>query len=181
MVNYSKGKIYKIEPIVPHLVNEVYYGSTTKQYLCQRWNTHKLNYQKKVNHCSVITLFDKYGITNCSITLVELYPCNSRDELFTRETLHIKNNECINKYLPIRSRADYYIDNKEKIKKDVAQYQERNKEKIKKDVAQYQERNKEKIKERVTTLYTCECGSIIQKRTKSSHEKTKKHIGIQIN
>ena len=39
--DYSKGKIYKIEPIVEHEPTEIYIGSTTKEYLSQRMVTHK--------------------------------------------------------------------------------------------------------------------------------------------
>ena len=34
--DYSKGKIYKIEPTVDHEENEIYFGCTTKEYLSQR-------------------------------------------------------------------------------------------------------------------------------------------------
>ena len=33
MVNYSNGKIYKIEPIIDHDEGDIYIGSTTKKYL----------------------------------------------------------------------------------------------------------------------------------------------------
>ena len=46
MINYNNGKIYKIEPICDHDEWDIYIGSTTKQYLCQRMATHKYYYKK---------------------------------------------------------------------------------------------------------------------------------------
>ena len=45
MVNYGNGKIYKIEPICDHDEGEVYIGSTTKDYLSQRMDTHRADYK----------------------------------------------------------------------------------------------------------------------------------------
>ena len=42
MVNYSNGKVYKIEPISGGEEGDVYIGSTTKRYLSQRMNTHRV-------------------------------------------------------------------------------------------------------------------------------------------
>jgi hypothetical protein len=45
MVNYGKGKVYKIEPIVDHSENDIYMGSTTKFYLSQRLEKHRSDYR----------------------------------------------------------------------------------------------------------------------------------------
>ena len=70
MVNYENGKIYKIES---YLGDKIYIGSTSKQYLSQRMDTHRSNYKKwKKGKASSITsfqIFEKYGIENCSIVL----------------------------------------------------------------------------------------------------------------
>ena len=46
MVNYSNGKIYKIEPICEHNEDDIYIGSTTKQYLSQRMDKHRSDYKR---------------------------------------------------------------------------------------------------------------------------------------
>ena len=108
MVNYSKSKIYKIEPIVDHDVNDVYYGATTKHYLSSRWGNHTVDYRaNKEIQTTVKLLFDKYGITNCHIVLVELYPCNSKDELSSKEGEYIRNNPCVNKQISGRTKQEY--------------------------------------------------------------------------
>lgn len=67
-IDYSKGKIYKIEPIVEHDEKDIYIGSTTQQYLCQRFGAHKTQYTKWLsgNFAKVTSfeLFEKYGVEN---------------------------------------------------------------------------------------------------------------------
>ena len=55
MVNYSNGKIYKIEPICEHDEGDVYIGSTTKMYLSDRMFGHRDNYRKYKNGYKKIT------------------------------------------------------------------------------------------------------------------------------
>jgi len=144
MTNYNNGKIYKIES---SLGNMVYYGSTTKQYLSQRMTTHRSDYNKWLNgkHGLVMAfkLFEEYGIENCKIILVENCPCESKDELSSKEAYYIRNFECVNKNVPGRTGKQYREDNKDKIAEYTKEYREVNKDKIK----EYREVNKDKIKE----------------------------------
>ena len=68
MVNYSNGKIYKIES---HLGDKIYIGSTTKEYLSQRMDNHRGHYKVwkngQGNKTTSFELFDEYGIENCKI------------------------------------------------------------------------------------------------------------------
>ena len=96
--DYANGRIYKIEPICEHDENEVYYGSTC-QILCKRMDGHRGCYKHWLNgskkYISSFILFEKYGVENCDIYLVELYPCDSKEQLLAREGYNIKNNKCI--------------------------------------------------------------------------------------
>ena len=120
MVNYSNGKIYKIEPIVEHEEGEIYVGSTTKKYLSQRMDNHRNDYNRwkdnKFHKLTLFALFDKYGIDNCKIYFLESVNANSRDELLAREGHYIKNLKCVNKCIIGRTAKEYYIDNIDKIK-----------------------------------------------------------------
>jgi len=144
MVNYSNGKVYKIES---HLGDNVYYGSTTKKYLSQRMDKHRCDYkqwlQGKASLIMSYKMFEQYGIENCKIILIENCPCESKDELAAREAYYIRNFECVNKIVPGRTKKEYREDNKEAIKEREKQYREDNKEAIK----QYREDNKEAIKQ----------------------------------
>jgi len=145
MVNYNNGKIYKIES---HLHEEVYIGSTTKQYLSQRMTAHRNKYYRwKENKYHMITsflLFDRCGVENCHIVLLELCPCISKDELQAREAHHIRTTKCVNKCIPGRTPKEYRIDNTDKIKEQRQKY--KTEKKVEKQL--FYEANKEQIEER---------------------------------
>lgn len=102
MVNYANGKIYKIiSPSHPELV---YVGSTCQKYLCQRLGTHKAMNKRpsKKASSSQLTCYD-----DCKIVLLEKYPCNSKEELLSRENHYIELIDCVNKRLAyVKDRMD---------------------------------------------------------------------------
>jgi hypothetical protein len=152
--DYAKGRIYKIEPICEHDENEVYYGSTC-QLLCKRMDSHRSDYRLwtsgKHNKTSSYELFKKYGVENCKIYLVELYPCETKEELFAREGYYIKNNKCVNKHVPGRTRKEHYEDTKEILLEQRKPYQKEyyknHKEKHSQTNKEYREKHKDEIKE----------------------------------
>ena len=90
--DYSKGKIYKIECLNGD-ADDIYIGSTTKQFLSQRMTKHREDYRIWLNHDKSINLlpyrikyltsykvFEKYGIENCIITLLESVNVNTLDD-----------------------------------------------------------------------------------------------------
>jgi len=131
---YLNGKIYKI---TNNLNNDIYIGSTC-QNLKQRFQCHIRRYKQfinnKTNKLTVFDLFIKYGVNNCKIELIELYNCNSKNELELKEGYYIKNNNCVNKYIAGRSKQQYRIDNKEKIKNNKKIYYIKNKDIIKEKI-----------------------------------------------
>ena len=102
---------------------------------------------------SVFEMFDKQGVENCKIVLLELVNCESKDELLAREAFYIKSLVCVNKFIPLRTRKEYLVDNKEKILEEQKEYYNDNKEK-----------------------YTCACGKMTCIYHKSRHEKSNKHL-----
>ena len=98
---YNNSKIYKIEPIPDHEEHEIYIGSTTKKYLSQRLQQHKSCYKaflnNKANNFSIYDLFNKYGVENFNIYLLENYNCNDINELRAKEGDYIRKSKCINK------------------------------------------------------------------------------------
>ena len=74
---------------------------------------------------------------------------------------------------------EYYQYNKEQIKDKSKEYNKKyyqdNKEQCKEKRKEYYQNNKEQIKEQCKEKYTCDCGSIIQKDSKSKHLKSDKH------
>ena len=190
MTNYNNGKIYKLEPICEYEEGDIYIGSTTKEYLCQRLATHKRDYkqwkQKLCNKIMSYELFDKYGIDNIKIVLLELVNVNSKDELISKESEYIKNNKCVNKIIPNRTREEWRNDNKEKINEYKKEWREDNKEKLVEYRKEYRSKNKDKIniykkkyreenKEKINAKVICVCGVECNRKSLSRHTKTKAH------
>lgn len=122
MADYSKGKIYRIVG-----GDGVYIGSTTRD-LRFRWTEHTYAY-KKGGSRSVFELFNKYGVDNCRIELVEEYPCTTRQELHRREGEVIKECQCVNSLIAGRTSAEWYNDTIEIRRLQQKEWEERNKEK----------------------------------------------------
>jgi len=131
MVNYGNSKIYKIEPICEYDEGDIYIGSTTKEYLSKRFVQHKADYvgwkKEKRHFISVFEIFEKYGVENCKISLLESYPCDSKDFLNAKEGEYIRSTSCINKRIAGRTHKEYYQDNKEQIIQRKNEYYAENK------------------------------------------------------
>lgn len=176
------GRVYKI---ISSQGNECYVGSTFNT-LRDRFKVHKYNYTAKNNKCSVIELFNKYGIDNCKCILIKEYKVNDRRHLEVYETLWIKKLKSINKNEPcggllIREKMKQYskihnFNHKEEHK----QYYQDNKEEINNKVKLYYEANKEIINAKKNKYGSqriiCECGTEIRRDAKHKHIKTKKHL-----
>jgi len=183
MPNYQNGKIYKIESLIG---NCIYYGSTI-QKLCVRMAGHR---------CNNISSMEVLQYHDAKIYLVELYPCNSKEELNAREGWYIRNNNCVNKNIPGRDNQEYYQDNKDRIKLQTKKYYNENKEviyrrvkqykfkhehKIQKYQKQYKIINKEKLNQYNKQKVICECGSEITKYNYNRHKKSVYHINLMNN
>ena len=126
MPDYQRGKIYKITS-----GDLTYIGSTCEPTLAKRLANHVSHYKFWLNgkraHYTCIPLI---ATGQYEITLIELYPCNSKDELTARERFHIETNECVNKVHPGRSKKERYEDTKEIVLEQRKAYYEANKDTI---------------------------------------------------
>jgi hypothetical protein len=95
------------------------------------------------------TVFEIMAFGDSYIELLEMFSCNNRNELHQREGYYIRSLNCVNKVVPCRTKKQYYIDNKEKVKQYAKHYYEKNYDKIK----QYRIDNKDKINERNKQYY----------------------------
>ena len=180
---YKNSSIYCIRS---RQTEKIYVGSTT-QKLSSRMATHRCDYKrflkKKIHY---LTSFEILKYDDAYIELIEKFPCNDIYELRKQEAFHIKNMNCINRYLPGRTQKQWEEENKdwmikrgkiyrEKNKESIAErgkiYREKNKEKLAERKKKYYEKNKEVLSEKYKIKYTCECGSIGNRRGKKRHEK----------
>jgi ribosomal protein S27AE len=170
MVNYSNGKFYMISPV--NAINgdgNNYIGSTTKEYLSQRMVCHRKDYVQwkvgniKVSKINSIDIFDKFGVENCRIILLETFPCQSKDELTSCEAFYIRSMPNVNKMIPHRTRVQYREDNHEDILQKAIDYYNLNKDSI-------------NLKRRECETVVCECGNSVSRLALIKHRRTQKHI-----
>jgi len=97
MPNYAQGKIYQISS--PN-TEKIYIGSTTKKYLSERLVKHRsdLKLYKDKKRPRKTTSFQIIEAGDAIITLLELFPCQTKDELTAREGEWIRENIdiCVN-------------------------------------------------------------------------------------
>jgi len=137
-MEYIRGKIYLITT-KNAIEGDVYIGSTI-QNLSHRFGQHKEKYRKQIGSNGTTTtklLFTKYGIDNCYIELIKLFPCSSKKELLDEEAKYIKERKCVNRYIPNRTKKQYRIDTKESKVEYDRKYREENKEMLKKKKSEY--------------------------------------------
>ena len=112
MPNYQNGKIYKI---FNYDNDDVYYGSTIET-LSRRMSKHRANLKSyKQGKYHYTTSFKILEVPSATIELVEYCPCNTKEELLQREQYYIKNNDCVNKIIPLRTKQEYFEDHKSEI------------------------------------------------------------------
>jgi hypothetical protein len=183
MTNYQNGKIYKIEPLNGE-EGDVYIGSTCKQYLSQRMDKHRSGYKswkegKVLTNVTSYILFEKYGVKNCNIVLIETSLCNTRDELFAREAFYIKSMKCVNKCIPLRTDKEWYDQNRDKILEQAKEYgkvyYENNREKKLEYQKIYSHSNQDKIIESGKKYYQ-ENKDIISEKTRIYYQENKDKI-----
>jgi hypothetical protein len=91
---FSTGKIYAIKC---RTTGHVYYGSTVNT-LSYRLSMHKREYRKYLNgKYPYTTSFQILEKDNYFIELVENYPCESFQQLLSRESHYINSFACVNR------------------------------------------------------------------------------------
>ena len=183
MLDYSKGKIYKIWDI--HYT-KCYVGSTVET-LNNRFAKHKDKYKHYLNKTHFFTtvfgIFDEFGVENCKIELVENCSVNSKEELLAKEGEHIRACECVNRCVAGRTQKKYREEFPEFIKHINHQHYQDNRQYRLEQVKEYARNNPDKVKETKRKQYekikdkkyTCECGATVLQTGKSRHLKTNKH------
>jgi len=145
---YSLGKVYEL---VCNITDQKYIGSTCEEFLSQRLANHRGCFKRyKNNHINekkqnYSTSYKILEGDNYYINLLEKVNASCKDELLARERHYINTLTCVNKYIPLRTKKEYYKDNIKEITK-------------KKSVSN-----------------NCECGGKYRTDNKVHHLKSKKH------
>jgi hypothetical protein len=111
----SNGKIYMILSNNPD-IQAKYIGSTI-QTLAQRMAGHRRDYKRWLNgsshSCSIYNEFQKYGIDQFHIELIEDYPCEREENLHSRENVFIRSINCVNQrsaFLTVEENKQYRME-----------------------------------------------------------------------
>lgn len=168
MPNYQGGKIYKITS-----AGGCYIGSTTRD-IQERLRGHK---SQRIQELEGKKIHGSARAVMChpdyKIELVELFPCATKQELLDREAFHIRNIECVNRYIPGRTPQIYAQEHKAEIQEYQGGYYQANKEHLKARAKLWRETHPDKIKEKNTKKANCEiCGKEILACNLLRHKKT---------
>ena len=162
-MDYKNGKIYAIRS---YQTDMIYIGSTCSPLNKRMWD-HRAKYKQYLKKkYKYITSFEilKYG--DAYIELIQEISCKNILELRKWEGNYIRNMNCVNKYIPQRTKEEYYKDNKENIKKTSYNNYHNNKELI-------------SLKNKKTM--DCICGSTFRRVAKARHNKSLKHRTYMFN
>ena len=182
MDKYNNGKIYQI---VTDEEGMCYIGSTVGKS-SNRLSQHKLHYKRFLagnsNYIPCFKLFEKCGIDNCKIELLEYFPCSSKDELHKREREHIRNMNCLNMCVSGRNQKQYMLEHKEEKAEYDKNYRDINKEKRQQQKREYHVKNRSYIIDKVSRWgrqpFACECGVLMRRDSYCKHIKSKKHQNL---
>jgi hypothetical protein len=97
--------------------------------------------------------------------IIELFPCDTKDQLHARESHYCQSITCVNK---VKNQGIIYALGQKQYNK---QYDVDHKEHKK----QYREEHIEHIKKHNNTVLICQCGSSHTRINKLQHERSKKH------
>lgn len=188
---YLRTKIYKI---THHSTTDVYVGSTYERRLKRRFDDHVRCYRAwlagvQTKPCNM-GVFDLLKLGQCTIELIEEYPCQTNTEKLTREQYWIDMycDTCVNK-LPAKNtrtpeeqkevererQRKYVLENKEKVSTTHAEYQRTHRDEIAAYQSNYQEANRDKLQANARKRVPCECGAIPTKDHLASHRRSKTH------
>ena len=175
------GMIYKLMSVHDP---RVYVGQTTKSPK-HRMRGHHCSYKQWLNdNHGYMTSFDLLKYTDCTMEVLEE---NVPDEMLVeREGYWYSQFDCINKYVPGRSREEYRRDTKD-VKSEYdrqryrdnidgrlelnKQYYQANRDTISEQKKQYREANKDKLNQK----FECECGGTYTHGHRARHKKSKSH------
>jgi hypothetical protein len=166
-MGYDNGKIYKLVCSDGHY----YYGSTITELRRRLWGHKK---SSETMSSKVYKHINSIGWNNVKIELVELYSCNSREELRVKENFFIiqsKNDKlCLNTL-----NAHTHLDEKKKMEKE---RQTRNKIHRSEVVHAYYVKNKDVIRDNAKTSYSLNKEEH-RERCKRYNEKNKDSVTTQ--
>ena len=180
-IDYSKSIIYKICCKDPE-IKDIYIGSTTN--FTKRKSRHK---QSCININTKVYNFirNNGNWENWDMVMIEEYKdCESKIQLLKKERFYTDELKAtLNMYNAIsnveekrQKNREYNIKHKDRLKELKKKYNLENRNKVFIQRKAYREKHREQIQKKQKIKMNCICGCSFNKKSKSRHEKTKKHI-----
>jgi hypothetical protein len=161
-LNYQNSVVYKICCKDPE-ITDIYVGSTTnfKRRMTSHKSVCKNEKNKHYNYPVYRFIRDTGGFDNWSVVKIRDVVCKDKYDLAAEERKEFELlGATLNSLYPVRSKKEYYEENKDEIKEKTKKYYEKKKVEI-------LEKNKEKIQ--------CPCGTVVCRGSLTRHEKSQKH------
>ena len=178
MPDYSKGKICKIFNSID---DEIYVGTTIEK-LSKRMAHHRGCVNMDKYNGKLYQHMRSLGVDQFYIELVEIFPCETIEELLAKEGEWIMKIGTLNMKVSGGTKQEtdkhYYNKNRATIDEQQKLYYENNREIIKQNVKEYREVNLDIVKAKQAEKITCECGCKITRSHISHHRKSSKHSGL---
>lgn len=107
MENEKKTLVCKIYKLSCNKTNKCYFGST-KDTINGRLSDHKHDYNRYLDEkYHYVTSFEILKHGDYKIELMEEMECDDKKIMHEKERYYIDNFECVNKYIPGRSKKEY--------------------------------------------------------------------------
>jgi hypothetical protein len=107
MVNYQNGKVYRI---ICNKTGKQYIGSTTIA-LSARLSQHSKLF-RNARTCLSREVIEGGDYAIC---LIEDFPCDRKEQLLARERHFIETLDCVNKKVPLRTKHEWYMENRDEL------------------------------------------------------------------
>jgi len=157
VMGYETGKIYKLQ-----CSDGKYYFGSTIRTLASRLSSHKYA-SKNAQTNNTYNHINAIGWDNVTITLVELFPCETKQQLLQRELWFISEHKndvlCLNTRNPLADTSpearqqhkdkckEYYVQHRDELLQKRRDYQIENREKRTEYSSEYRQQHSEKLKE----------------------------------
>jgi hypothetical protein len=160
MPNYQNGKIYKITS-----GDLTYIGSTTESTLARRLSGHVDACKRwKDGKKTFTSSYPLIETGQYKITLIEICPCNTKDELTARERFHIESTVCVNKNIPGRTYKEWYEANADTLREYQKTYYAANADTIREQQKAYNTANADTIREKKKAYNTANADTIREQK-----------------
>ena len=143
MVDYSKGKIYKV---LNDLDDDVYIGSTCQSLNMRMVGHRKARTGKQYKNYKLYRKMNEIGVAHFYIELIKETPCENKEQLRAIEGEYIRKYGTLNGQIAGRSRKEWQDEHQERKSELNSINYQKHREKVLKRQQEYRENHPEEYK-----------------------------------